>query len=153
MPANVALTFSTQAKAAGDKASLSDLRLVLGNSDLAGAVSVDTSGRLPKLTAQLTGKRLDLAQLQPPAKKDAADKASTAETSGGTGKVFPTDPLPLDGLQALNADVKLSLAEVVTSAMSLTDVSAVATLRNGRLTLKPMALTVANSTMQLMAVQ
>ena len=60
VPANVALKLSTRAKASAGKAVLSDLRLALGESDLAGSVSVDTSGKLPKIVADLNGKRLDL---------------------------------------------------------------------------------------------
>ncbi|MDP7546633.1 MAG: AsmA family protein, partial [Alphaproteobacteria bacterium] len=41
VPAKVALELSAQAKVAGGKANLSDLRLTLGNSDLSGNLSID----------------------------------------------------------------------------------------------------------------
>ena len=151
VPANVGLRLSVLVKASGGKADFSDLKLSLGNSDLAGTVSIDVSGKLPNLTADLTGKRLDLAQLRPPGKKDGADKAKAGTKANRPGKVFPTERLPFDSLRALDADVKLSLGEVVTPGISLRDLSAVAVLKNGRLTLKPMLLTVAGGTVRLSA--
>jgi len=151
VPAKVGLKLSAQAKVAGGKASLSDMSLTLGNSDLSGNLSVDTSGRLPKLIADLSGKRLDLAQLQPPTKNDGANKGRAEKKSGRPGKVLPAERLPLDALRALDANVKLSLAEVVTPGISLRQVSVVATLENGRLTLKPMALSLAGSAIKFSA--
>ena len=151
VPAKVPLNLSLQAKAAGDKASLSDLKLTLGNSDLAGSVSIDSGGAVPKLTVDLSGKKLDLAQLQPPAKDGAAAKAGSAKKSARPGKVLPADPLPFAGLKAIEADVKLAFAEVVTPEIKLQNVSAVAALSNGKLTLKPMGLTVAGSAVTLSA--
>ncbi|MDA1101199.1 MAG: AsmA family protein [Proteobacteria bacterium] len=151
VPANLSLKLDVQVKAAGGTVGLSDLRLILGNSDLAGNLSMDTSGALPKLTADLSGKRLDLAQLSPPAKKDNVSKGRAGKESSRPGRVFPAARLPLDALKALDSEVKLSLAEVVAPGISLRQLSAVASLKNGRLTLKPMTLTVAGSNVQLSA--
>jgi AsmA family protein len=151
VPANVGLKFSAQAKAAGSKADLSDLSLVLGNSDLAGSFSVDTSGKLPMVTADLSGKRLDLVQLLPPVDKDGASKKPTGKKTSRPGKVFPNQRLPLGVLKALDANMKLSLAEVVAPDISLRDVSVAASLKKGRLSLKPISLTVAGSAVKLAA--
>ncbi len=145
VPANVALKLSTQAKAAAGKVSLSNLVLTLGKSDLAGSVSIDTTGKLPMITADLTGKRLDLGELQPPGKKDAGEKAPEPGKSGRPGKVLPADPLSLDGLKAAEAAVNIALAEVVTPQITLSAVSATIKLANGHLTLEPLKVTVAGS--------
>ena len=139
------------AKVAGKMISLSDLRLALGNSDLSGSLNLDSGGKLPKLTADLSGKRLDLTELQALASKGGAKKAGPAKASARPGKVIPAEALPLQGLNALEADVKLSMAEVVTPRVNLHQVSVAATLQKGRLSLKPMALAVAGSPVKLSA--
>ncbi len=151
VPAKAALKLSAHAKADDGNASLSDLQLTLGNSDLAGSISFDGSGALPKLSADLSGKKLDLGQLLPPGKDGAAKKAGAGKKSGRPGKVLPADPLPLDALKSVDANVKLALAEVVTPDLSLQNVSIAAKLSKGKLSLKPMALTMAGSAVTLSA--
>ncbi len=145
LPANVAMKLGVQLSAAGHKVSLSDLHLDLGNSHLAGSLSMDTGGKLPKLTAELSGKRLDLTQLRPATKDHKAPAGSKVKRPG---KIFPAERLPLDVLKALDADVKISLAEVVTPSLKLQDLTAVAILKNGHLRLDPVALTAGGSSMQ-----
>jgi uncharacterized protein involved in outer membrane biogenesis len=143
VPANVALKLSTQVKAAAGKVSLSDLVLTLGKSDLAGSVAIDTAGKLPKITADLKGNRLDLSELLPPADKGSTEKTPKPRKSGRPGKVLPAEPLPLDGLKAAEAQVNIALGEVVMLQITLNEVSATIRLAKGRLTLEPLKATVA----------
>ena len=103
------------------------------------------------VTADLSGKRLDLGEIQAATQGAAAKKSSTAGKSKRPGKVLPADKLPLDALKTINADVKLSLAEVVTPEITLNQVSAAAKLSKGRLSLQPMGLTLAGSKVDLAA--
>ncbi|MFP6746640.1 MAG: AsmA family protein [Alphaproteobacteria bacterium] len=145
VPANVALKLSAQAKTAAGKASLSDLVLTLGKSDLAGSASIDTTGKLPKIMADLKGNRLDLSELLPPADKGATEKSPKSGKPGRPGKVLPADPLPLDGLKAAEAQIKIAIGEVVAPQITLNEVSATIKLSEGRLSLEPLKANVAGS--------
>jgi hypothetical protein len=147
LPANVALNFSAHAKAAGGKASLSDLRLSLGRSELSGSIEIDTTGALPKITADLKGQRLDLAELLPSGGDETPAKGKTRRPD----KVLPADPLPLDSLRLAEADIKIAFAEVVTRRIVLHELSAVIQLAKGHLTVKPMTVTAAGSPISLSA--
>ena len=155
LPDNLSLKFSAHAKATGGNASLSDLRLNLGRSDLSGSINIDATGALPKITAEIKGRRLDLAELLPgdgdKAGDKAGDKTPAKGKSGRPGKVLPADPLPLDSLRLAEADIKIAIAEVVTPQLVLNELSAVIQLANGHLTVKPMTVTAAGSPISISA--
>ncbi|MFP6697026.1 MAG: AsmA family protein, partial [Alphaproteobacteria bacterium] len=147
LPDNLSLKFSAHAKATGGNASLSDLRLNLGRSDLSGSINIDATGALPKITAEIKGRRLDLAELLP----GDGDKTGDKGKSGRPGKVLPADPLPLDSLRLAEADIKIAIAEVATPQLVLNELSAVIQLANGHLTVKPMTVTAAGSPISISA--
>ena len=151
LPDNLSLKFSAHAKATGGNASLSDLRLNLGRSDLSGSINIDTTGTLPKITAEIKGRRLDLAELLPGGGDKAGDKTPAKGKSGRPGKVLPADPLPLDSLRLAEADIKIAIAEVATPQLVLNELSAVIQLANGHLTVKPMTVTAAGSPISISA--
>ncbi|MBT3330271.1 MAG: AsmA family protein [Rhodospirillaceae bacterium] len=152
VPANLPLKLTAAVRAAGDKATITDLKLALGNSDLAGNISVDSSGKLPMIKVDLSSKRLDLAELQPASGEGGAAKPEATKKPSRPGKVLPNDPLPLDVLKTVEADAKIAFAEVITPEITLRDVTATVTVRKGRLALKPMSLTVAGSPVSLSAI-
>ena len=155
LPANVPLKLSVHATAEAGKINLSELRLSLGKSDLAGNIAIDTTAMAPKISADLTGKRLDLNELQ--AAKNSGEKSSAAKSSSAkkasarAGKVLPADPLPLDGLKLAEADVRMAIGEVVTPDITLKDVGAVVQLTKGHLALKPLEFTLAGSPVSITA--
>ena len=151
LPDNLSLKFSAHAKATGSNASLSDLRLNLGRSDLSGSINIDTTGTLPKITAEIKGRRLDLAELLPGGGDKAGDKTPAKGRSGRPSKVLPADPLPLDSLRLAEADIKIAIAEVATPQLVLNELSAVIQLANGHLTVKPMTVTAAGSPISISA--
>ena len=155
LPANVPLKLSVHATAEAGKINLSELRLSLGKSDLAGNIAIDTTAMAPKISADLTGKRLDLNELQ--AAKNSGEKSSAAKSSSAkkasarAGKVLPADPLPLDGLKLAEADVRMAIGEVVTPYVTLKDVGAVVQLTKSHLALKPLEFTLAGSPVSITA--
>jgi hypothetical protein len=151
VPAGLPLNLGAQAKANDGKASLTNIKLTLGKSDLAGTASFDATGEVPVLTADFSGKRLDLSQIQAASKDTATKKTSAASKSKRPGKVLPADKLPLDDLKSINADVKLSLAEVITPQITLNQVSATAKLSKGHLAVQPMGQTLAGSKVDMAA--
>lgn len=133
---------------------VSQLKAVLGKSDLAGDVTLVKADK-PTVKANLTSNLIDLAELQDaaggattapapaggnanaPAAAGAGGEAKPAAKSGD-GRLFSDAPLPLAGLKTANADIKLTAAKVVTKGPPLQNVNATLSLVNGKLTINPL---------------
>ena len=110
------------------------LQARLGDSDLSGDVTVALGGARPRLDATLVSNRLDL-------KDFGVEPAATgaAAPAPGDGRLFPADPLPLDGLRAADATVELNAQTVVRGPVALENVRLKLTLANGKLAVAPFA--------------
>jgi len=117
---------------------LSGLNAKIGRSDLSGDAAVKLAGARPNLTAKLTSNLLDLDELMPKQKDDGKKAAPKPAAKGkDDGRVFPDDPLPLDGLKAADATISFRGAEVKVNGAQLKDLAADVSLQNGNLALKP----------------
>ncbi|MDH3475090.1 MAG: AsmA family protein [Rhodospirillales bacterium] len=118
----------------GDRLELSGLAAKLGGSDLTGNATLLLGGAKPKVTAKLLAGRLDLADVAPPEEGEAG--------GGGDGQrfVFRDEALPLQGLDAVNAEVKLD-AELlqIRPGLALSEVTVKLALTDGRLSVKPLS--------------
>jgi uncharacterized protein involved in outer membrane biogenesis len=113
---------------------IESLAASVGASDLAGSARAALAGRVPVVSATLNSRRLDLKALLPAA--PAAQPARAKE-----GRVFSDDPLPLEALRAINADLAYKAETLVLpGSMILRDVDAKVALKDGRLAL-PIELT------------
>jgi uncharacterized protein involved in outer membrane biogenesis len=113
---------------------LDNLSVAIGNSDLKGRVEVTLAGRArPDVKAELSSSLIDLDALLP---KPAAAKPSG---KGDASRVFPADPLPTDGLKAVDARVKLKIKRLIVGGVSVNDVDIGVALGAGRLDIKPLA--------------
>ncbi|MDB5885267.1 MAG: AsmA family protein [Polaromonas sp.] len=139
----------------------------LGKSDLSGSLSFDQSSKIPLLTGKLQSKVMDFEDLAPvigmepvgsptqapktPAAVPAASKktsssAAKATAAGGTasGKVLPRTPLDVPRLNAMNADVVYSAADIRhVKALPLDKGSVHVILKAGVMQLEPISLGVA----------
>jgi len=132
---------------------ISQMKAALGKSDLAGDVTLVKADK-PTIKANLTSNVIDLAELQDAA---GATSAAAPAAAGGNvnapaapageakpaaksndGRLFSDAPLPLAGLKAANADIKLTAAKVVTKGPPLQNVNATLSLVNGKLTINPL---------------
>lgn len=138
---------------------------VLGSSDLNGALSFDTTQKTPRLTGKVQSKVLDFADLAPvigltpsamPSAKAIARKplrrapsSAVAPVSDRLGrKVLPTATLDLTKLNAMNADVFYSAADIRhIQALPLDKGSVHVKLESGVLALTPISLGIAGGTM------
>jgi hypothetical protein len=102
-----------------------DLKLKLGKSDLSGEVSYATIKGRPQVKSALQSTLLDLDELSSP---DGKRKSY---------RVIPGDPLPVDALRALDADVSFKGARVISAGMEINALILDLKLRNGRLALTP----------------
>ncbi len=116
---------------------LQDVDVKIGASDLKGAAALYLGGARPRITADLQSTQLDLDELLPKGDDKPAPPAAD-------GRLFPADPLPLDGLKAADADIKLAAARLRVNKMDVIGLRLGVLLQGGRLTVKPLQATVAD---------
>ncbi len=129
--------FAVSAHLEGNGRRITSKRFVarLGENDLEGSVSVGFEGR-PAVEADLRSRHLGIPQLLDgflgePASAPASPKKKRHERE--TGLLFPDEPLALDRLRSLDAQVRLSAAEVALPGVLLHDVRVEVSLRDGAL--------------------
>ncbi len=119
--------------------SIKGMKLQAGKTDLSGDLTANLAGKRPALSANLSSNSIDLVELsggETVAKKEAKKE-----------RVFSTDPLPLEGLKSVNANVTLNAKQIKTSSLVLSKTKIVLTLKNGNLSIKPLSTLVAGGTM------
>jgi len=126
----------------GDGWQIKGLSLRMGESDLSGNVTINPSAKPMSVAATLTSELLRLQDFQDKNAKPAANEEKKPAAKND-GRVFPDDPLPLDGLKAANANVSFRGKKLEGPALILTDLSADVTLKNGNLVLRPFKATYA----------
>lgn len=124
----------------GDKSYAVDgLALTIGGSDLSGNLAVALGGKRPRLDATLASTLLDIDEIAPAKEEKAAPaKAEEKKDAKGAKRVFPADPLPLDGLKAADAKVSFKGKAIKASGMTVSDVAVDLSLMNGKLVVKPL---------------
>lgn len=130
---------------------VSQIQGVLGGSDISGALSFDQSAALPLLTGNVQSKLLDFADLGPvvgvvPGAGKARSPAAATSTgeAGRARKVLPVALLDVARLQAMNADVNYTAADIRhVQALPLDKGSVHVKLTQGVLLLDPVSLGVA----------
>ena len=118
---------------------IKSMKLQAGNTDLSGDLTANVSDKRPALTANLSSNSIDLVELsggEVVAKKEAKKE-----------RVFSSDPLPLEGLRSVDANVTVNAKEIKTSSLILTRTKIVLTLNNGNLSINPLSTLVAGGTM------
>jgi len=116
----------------GDHA-VDNLILKLGDSDLSGNVLASLKTKVPDIQIALKSNNFNLADILAALPQTEAPKAAKKDD----GRVFPNDPLPLDGLKAANLRFKFLGKKIVVSGAPINDVSAGLNLKNGKLALAP----------------
>jgi len=104
-----------------------NLKLTVGKSDLSGDLSYALRNGRPLIKSALQSKLLDL------------DDFSPAGAKKKSGRVIPGDPLPVDALRSVDADISFMGARVVSAGMEVSALTLDLVLRNGRLELTPTA--------------
>ena len=115
---------------------VSDMKLSVSGTDLAGSLGIDLSGPRPALTGDLRSKRLDLRPFHE--KKKAAPGAGHRP-----GRVFPSSPLPVRPLPPVDLALSLKAGEVLTHSLTLRSLDVAITLKDGRLSAGPLSVVVA----------
>jgi len=122
----------------------------IGDSDIAGALQIDTGGKRPALTANLTSKVLDIADLGPligarPGSVEAAKQAApppsqAAAPTPAQARVLPDMPFKTDRWNSVDAEVTLN-AQTIRRAkeLPLENLTTHLSLRDAVLKLDPLS--------------
>ena len=122
-----------------DSYSIKGMKLQAGKTDLSGDLTANLAGKRPALAANLSSNSIDLVELsggETVAKKEAKKE-----------RVFSPDPLPLEGLKSVNANVTINAKQIKTSSLILSKTKIVLTLKNGNLSIKPLSTMVAGGSL------
>jgi uncharacterized protein involved in outer membrane biogenesis len=138
-----AYKFSARIKDLPGKIAVSDLKARIGESDVSGSAEVRLSGPRPGIGAELSSSKLDLGPLFPSEKKKASPGTPSAKRAAtGKEKVFPSQPLPLDGLKAVDGDVKIQAGQVLGLPLTIQNFKTRVLLQDGDLLANPFQMAV-----------
>ena len=116
---------------------LSDLKAKIAESDLKGSAAVNLINNRPLLTGDLSSKNLDLRVFFPPSSASAEKNGKSVRKKEKKAKVFSADPLPLEGLNKVDAALNVRFDKVLLPQLALNNLVVDATLKNGGLVMKP----------------
>jgi len=114
--------------------SLKSLDVKAGNTDLSGDVTVAVLNNKPAITAMLKSNLIDLAEL--------AGEEEQVETEKKQ-RLFSDDPLLLDALHSINANVSIDSKLIKTASLELAETTVKLSLKDGNLSVKPVSTVVA----------
>ena len=140
--------YSLSTRVTGDPASavrLAGLKGELAGSDIAGDVTVNLSGSKPAIDAKLSSGTIDLTALGGAA-SGAGAAAGSAQPAKKSDRLFPDDPLPLDGLQAVDARLRFDAKTIIAAGARLQNASVGLSLKGGNLNVQPLKAEIADGT-------
>ncbi|WP_417520020.1 AsmA family protein [Minwuia sp.] len=122
----------------------------MGDSDLSGDLSIDTSGEKPDVTGDLVSRKLDLDDLggligaQPDpdetANREQQQQAAQLEASDS---LFPDTPIATDQLNLANMDIKLTATRVEDEILPVDRLVARFNLTDSRVLVRPFSMSIA----------
>lgn len=110
----------------------------VGNSDLAGSITIDPRGTRPDVIADLQSRRVDLADLTGFIGGRPGRGAPTRQAQQGS-RVLPDAPVNIPKLEAANVRLTYAARHVVGGSAPVDNLRAQLDLRNGVITLRPVA--------------
>ena len=116
---------------------ISDLKANLGESDLSGSMNANLAGSRPSISATLSSKKMDVRSLMGAGGESAKSGKEAPKAGAKRERMFSNDPLPLEGLNQVDAAVKYRAAQVLLPKLALNDLSVDLNLKNGRLVIRP----------------
>lgn len=146
----VPLTLQADVKDSGpQRYALSNIAARVADSDLSGSGELNLAGAKPSVRFNLASKNMDVTQLLP---KEAAGAkpagggtaAGSAGSAGGQKRLFSSDPLPLDGLNAVDASGSYKAERLKAPMLDAQGVALTLTLKDGVLNAKPAIANLAN---------
>ncbi len=133
--------FQGQLSWQGNTWKLENFQGSLGNSDWQGNVTAQTGGKRPSLRVNLRSNTLDVEQLTHIA--ESVGSQSATETAS-----LVDQPLPLELLQSLNAELDIQAAKLVAPAVTLQNAALHLALAAGRLRVEPLQFALGGGSMR-----
>jgi uncharacterized protein involved in outer membrane biogenesis len=115
-----------------------DFNAAFGDNTLDGAFDLNLSTPRPRLAADLSSRNLDLRPLFSKPEQDSDKKAELVKGKKSNTRVFPGNPLPLDHLQAIDAEVKLQAAQILFPRLALDNAAVHMKIDDGHLEILPL---------------
>ena len=138
----------------GTRYRFGDLKGRFGDSDIAGAFTVDNGGERVHVAADLTTRLLDIVDVAPfigynpdVVARSGVDAAARA-TGAGPARLLPDANLRAEGLRAFDAHVRYRVRQLRSDNVPITDASVTVALNDGLLTLSPFNFTMARGTVR-----
>jgi len=139
--------YSMSTNVTGDPAtslSLVGFKGELAGSDVAGDVTVNLKGKRPLIDAKLKSKLIDVTALGAAAGGGVPAEAGAEKQPPKPGdRMFPDDPLPVEGLRAVDAKLVFDADLIVAAGAKLQNSHVGLSLNGGNLTVNPIKATVA----------
>lgn len=128
--------------------SLSAITVRLGDSDLAGSGEISLAGARPAVKFDLASKSLDVSKLIPKGSSGSAGTGASGGSAPGTktdaksgaksdDRLFSNDPLPLDGLNAVDAVLAYKAERFIAPSLDVQGLGLDLVLKDGVLQAKP----------------
>lgn len=138
----LALTGSGSVTGDSSRYNFDDLDIQLDKNRLKAGFELDLSRKPIEITAAVNSDLIDLREAL--AEKDGEVKAGKEPEKEGREKtkLFPSTPLSVEGLRAVNADVKFTSKKILGPRYALNDVRMSVTLKQGVLKAAPIAMTI-----------
>ena len=116
---------------------ISDLKVSVGENDLAGSLRVDFGSGRPGIKGSLASHKLDL---RPFLAKDKSENTPAGLHSGTakSGRVFPSDPLSVDIPKKVDVNLQVQARQVFTPRLTIDNLLVGVVLDNGALTFNPL---------------
>ena len=144
LPHTKPYTLAGTLKRRGPEWTFSRFSGTVGKSDLGGDFSVNTAGERPVLTATLSSKNLDIADLG----GFVGMEPGKAPPPRAAGKLLPGEPFNLDKLRRIDAHVRLVATQVQdTASLPLDNFDAKLNLMDGVFKLEPIVFGIADGKM------
>ena len=118
---------------------VSELRMVLGDSDLSGSAEVDLSGYRPAVRAALLSKKLDLRPFLTGGSARGGEIEEMRGRSERGDKVFSDRPFPIQALDEADGTIKLQADKVLLPRVAIDAFKGEMELKGRHLLVKPFA--------------
>jgi|GEM_PF-1287116 len=151
IPAVGPVDLTASLKGNAKQAQFENLSLRFEDSQLSGNGQVDLTGDIPVVTGAFNSTKFDLTRFFPDTTVVEKPKLVTKEEaerdakSEDGGPVFPSDPLPLELINTVKADLAVKIGEFLTPYGVYRDVDLRIVTSDGSLTVRPLSATYAES--------
>ena len=118
---------------------LKALTLKTGNSDLDGGLAIDTTAKVPQITAQLTAGNLDLADFKGLYGGKPAHATTASKKPADGDRIIPDTPISVQKLPGINVDLAFDATRIKSvSGLPFERVSLGLQIKDGVLVVKPL---------------